>query len=485
MFDTLLPQIRRRLRLARAVDAALWGCLIGCVAMLTVSLAVVGGVVSMSPGMWLLVAAGCIGGGALIGGLAGWLRPAAITQAASVVDRRYDLKDRTVSTLELNSRGDAAAMHRLQRVDTETHLASVDPAACVPINAPAGPLRWSIGIAAAAASVMAMHLWMARPALARVALPLAAQQSAGLREEMLPELERLADQTEDPVMQELLRELREKVEKLETEPIDESDLLAELSDMQQSLAEARDSLQIEATDEMLASLATAIEPAESMLAASESLREQDYDRAAEQLASVDPEKLTDQERRAVGSNLKRMVDNLGPAKPGSLSANLTELSQNLEAGKPGECKKCLAKIAKACEKQGQCKKCGQCLAKQMDLLAQCKCQCRGQCDSPFARKSDSPSTKAGSAASGDPTGGDPTRLGGTRQQVDVTGTASRDGDSETEILTSPEAQQGAGRGYTAKYKDYKRQAEEVLESEPLPQSHRQTVRNYFEAIRPE
>ncbi|WP_068265013.1 hypothetical protein [Rubripirellula obstinata] len=62
---------------------------------------------------------------------------------------------------------------------------------------------------------------------------------------------------------------------------------------------------------------------------------------------------------------------------------------------------------------------------------------------------------------------------------------SIEAESESEVLQALEGEQQAVRGYSKKYDDFKRQAEAVLESEPLPIGHRETVRRYFEAIRPD
>lgn len=483
MLESLLPKIRRRLRLASGLNFAVLGCTVGCAIWLLLTIAVAAGWADLSVPQWLVVAVLQIGGASIIAAGAGYLRRGSDQLAAAIVDDRYQLKDRATSALQFG--GDDDVMRRLQRSEADGHLREVDPVRCVPIQIKRAPVRVAATLALVAAVVMAIHLSTAPTLVARQTLPVAASQAAGLQAEMIPELEKLAEDTEDPEIEKLLEELRDKVERLQSEPVDQADLLVQLSDMQTALAEARAAMQIELTDEMLASLATAIEPAESMQGASEALKDQDYDKASEELQSVDPESLSDKERRAVSDNLKRMVASMTPGKPGSLSANLASLAKNLEDSQMGECKKCLSKIGKQCEKQSQCKKCGQCLSKQISLLAQCKCQCRGQCDSPFAKKSNSPSTSVGSAASNEPLGGDSTRLDSGRVRDDITGMMGDRGDSETQILQSPEAQQGAARGYTKKYRDYRRQAEEVLESEPLPQSHRQTVRSYFEAIRPD
>ena len=87
------------------------------------------------------------------------------------------------------------------------------------------------------------------------------------------------------------------------------------------------------------------------------------------------------------------------------------------------------------------------------------------------------------AASNSPTGEDKTKLDSRRREENLTG-AQGDGPSERETLASDEARQDAARSYRERYAEYRKQMEEVLDSEPLPLGHRETVRKYFESIRP-
>ena len=70
-----------------------------------------------------------------------------------------------------------------------------------------------------------------------------------------------------------------------------------------------------------------------------------------------------------------------------------------------------------------------------------------------------------------------------RRDEDLTGIAG-DGPSERESTSSAEARQDAARTYEERYAEFRKQMEEVLDSEPLPLGHRETVRKYFESIRP-
>ena len=48
-----------------------------------------------------------------------------------------------------------------------------------------------------------------------------------------------------------------------------------------------------------------------------------------------------------------------------------------------------------------------------------------------------------------------------------------------------EGRQQAGRSYREAYKKGLKSSEAVLDSEPIPLGHRQTIRKYFELIRPQ
>jgi hypothetical protein len=66
----------------------------------------------------------------------------------------------------------------------------------------------------------------------------------------------------------------------------------------------------------------------------------------------------------------------------------------------------------------------------------------------------------------------------------LTGRQSDQGEIEIETTHSPEGKQQAQREYRATYDKYRKISEAVLDSEPIPLGHRQTIRRYFEAIRP-
>ncbi|MEO1617091.1 MAG: hypothetical protein AAFV88_14665 [Planctomycetota bacterium] len=488
MLEQKIADVRFRLRTAAATRWAMAGGLIG-LGMVLLALIVVlfnGQTLSFAQSAILCVIPMILG---IVGCLTGGAIQVSDQQVAALIDDHGSLKDRAATMLHLssNKQNDAtSSLGRLQEKESAPHIASVEPTECVQISPGKTPLRLAAGLMLAIAATWTLG-FMRTPRVSASSTPsIANMQAAGLAESMLPELEKMAEETEIPEIEELLQELREQIESLDEEAEDSADVMAKLSEMEQAIAEAREAMNIAQTDAEMKSIAEALSPSEMMREAANAMESQKYDDAASELDSIDPKSMKDSERRAVANRLKKMVASMSSSnKPMSkLSKIAGELAEAMEKKDASECKKCLGKLAGQCKNQSACKKCGQCMAKQLSLLSQCKGQCRGQCDSPFAKKSNSPSQKAGSAASGEATGENTERADVGYDRQEVTGQMGSEGDSDTETMTSPETEATASRGYTAKYNDFRKAAEEVLENEPLPQSHRQTVRDYFESIRP-
>jgi hypothetical protein len=99
------------------------------------------------------------------------------------------------------------------------------------------------------------------------------------------------------------------------------------------------------------------------------------------------------------------------------------------------------------------------------------------------QKSTTPSTNWGMSESGN-LDGEATNLNSSVNREQVTGTGG-DGDSDFETSSSSEGRQEGRRGYKEVYQKYKKMSEAVLENEQIPLGHRQTIRRYFESIRPQ
>ena len=134
-----------------------------------------------------------------------------------------------------------------------------------------------------------------------------------------------------------------------------------------------------------------------------------------------------------------------------------------------------------------------------EKLGECKKLCSGNCDKDgngssagqgvklvqgqTNSKSNSASKKADAKSAGN-IDGQKTKLDSQRQMATLTGQIGAEGDSDFETTTSPEAQEQATRLAKEAFAKYQKMSETVLDSEPIPLGHRQTIRKYFELIRP-
>ncbi len=476
-----LHSVQKRLRKRNAIAWATTGLVIGCFAAFVLALVSVALVsVAATPIHWLWLPAVVLIG-SLLGGIVGLIIPVSATSAARIVDTYYSMKDRAITAMQFESDDDP--VRQLQVADARQHLGQVRSDDCVRIE----PNRTAFS-AAAVLGVLAAGVLLfvgATPSQGIEAQPvkLAISQADELRATMLEELEELKD--ESPEVEELTEKLDEMLEELANESIDERDMMATLSEMEQAIANVHEALKIEMTDEQMASLAEAISPSEAMKQAAAAMESGEYEKASEQLEQVDPSKLNDKERRAVADNLKKFLAKLAPGQKGELSGAAKELQEGLDKKNDSKCKSGMCKLAGLCKKQGQCKKIGQCMACQLNRLSQCKSQCRCACksNSDKVAKSNRPSQSWGKGATGKANDGEATKLDSSRQQENLSGVQG-DGPSESEVLEAPEGEQAATRGFAKKYQKFKNQAEAVLDTEPLPLGHRETVRQYFENIRP-
>jgi hypothetical protein len=476
---TVLSTVQHRIRKRNMLHGASIGVALGCFA--AAMLACISVAIIPIAWFWLPIVAL---GAAVLGGITGAVIPASATMAAHVVDSYYVMKDRAVSALQFET--DTNSIRQMQVADACRHLRQVRADDCVPIHPNRSALFSAITMATLAIGIVLFAGVNRGNAIDAQPVRLAADQASELRQTMLEEIEQLKEEAiEEPMLDELTEKLDELLEELATESIDERDMMATLSEMEQAISETRDAMKLEMTDAQLQGLAEAMQPSDAMRQAAAAMESGDYEKASDKLEQIDPADLKDKERRAVADNLKKFLAKLDPGQKGQLSGAAQQIQEGLEKKNDSQCKGGMCKLAGLCKKQGNCKKIGECMACQLNRLSQCKSQCRGACKNGGDKvaKSQSPSQKWGRGATGNPNDGEATRLDSTRREEQLSGVQG-DGPSESEVLQAPEGEQDAVRQFAKKYQKFRSEAEAVLDSEPLPLGHRETVRQYFESIRP-
>jgi uncharacterized phage infection (PIP) family protein YhgE len=300
---------------------------------------------------------------------------------------------------------------------------------------------------------------------------------------MIEELEELAKNSEEnKELSELVVKLNELIEDMKEPGVDQREALAKLSEMQAAIAAAQAEFNMDVVNAQMQALGQSIAAADALAGAANALQEGDYNKAAEELESIDPASVDRKEAKTVSSELKKVAQKMSDAGLGQLSSATSEFCDGLESGESSKCKSGACKLAKLSRTYSLRKAVGECLGCQLAKLGECKGACKNGGMSKNGPQK--PSNNWGRGSTGDPFGEEATRIDSTRQRQDIQGTPG-EGPSEREITHAPEGRQTATREYRQNYKEFQKATEEVLRSESLPLGHRQTIRRYFEAIRPD
>lgn len=480
IFRQLLP-IRRRQWADCVVRAAVWGLSGGsCVAVCLAALRLAGWLATAWTGWTVL-----LGLPMVAASVATWWvwRQADWLPAARAVDGHYELKDRTETALAFLRRQPAekpTEMESLQLADAMRHLERVEPQRVVPIALP-NSFRWSLATTALAVLLLCwptgrsqVNAGPAQPLDAIVA------EAEVVTEDLLELLEQLPED-HDPEIDAIIKELLAKAEEMKEPGVDVREALAKLSEMQSALQEVAAQFNVGATDEQMQAIGEALQSAESLQQAGQALQEGQYDKAASELSKLDNPKLDRKESRAVADKLNKAAEAADQKGLKKLSEAAKKTAEGLAKDDASQAKSGLSKLADAAKQQGNSKKISDLLKKQGDKLAECKgnCQANAQGD----KLTNKPSLKAGRGTN-ETVQGTRTELAAKRDEQKIQGLKGEQGDSDTETLTTKEAEETAKRELKEVYQKYRKLSDAVLESEDIPLGHRQTIRRYFEAIRP-
>jgi hypothetical protein len=435
---------------------------------------------SVSPGLAITIMAV----GPFLGALAALLRRPGWHGAASAVDAAYSLKDRAATALDFLTKANPSALHTLQISDAAKHLETVKAVDVV-------PFRLSRAVpAAVGAFVVALGLlcWPIAGRAAKAApsspLPQIVEQAERI-DENLDQLDQLARTERDKELEKLVQELREKAEELKQPGVDVKEALAKISEMQTAIAATQAQFNIGLVDAQLHSLGEALVPAASLEAAGKDMIEAKYDKAAEKLDAMEPPALNRKETKTIQENLKKVASEMGEVGLGQLGEAAAEIAEGLGGGGEGKFKKGTKELAKLVKGQGSRKRIKEILDAELARLSECKGECQSDKTARIRMptKTESPTQNWGASISGNINGPRTERKAG-RDLKEITGKPG-DGASEVETTHSPEGRQTSSRAYKDAYQKYRKMSEAVLDSEPIPLGHRQTIRRYFELIRPQ
>lgn len=475
IFEMLEP-VRRRQRTMAMLRGAVLGLLAGSAASVAAAAWAWRGTGEVArPASLALLVLGPLAGAAIAD-----LRRGGWAGAASAVDGGYGLKDRALTAIDFAHRVDESPLHALQVADAEDHVRDVDPRKVAPIRLPRA-FPWAL---AAAALAVVLACWptsvevKAGPAAPDEAiLGVAADAEAGLEE-----LEEESEKHGDEKLREMVRKLAEKIDEMKQPGVDVKEALAKLSEMQATVAAQQALYNVGAVDAQMNSLGEALAAAQATESAGKALQQQKYDKAAEALEQAEA-KFERKEAKTLKEDLKKASLAQGEAGMGELSETTQQMADSLET--PEAFSESARKLSKLARGQGRRKQITNLLNLLCNNLSECKgnCQKNGGQKLVNRKKSDKPSSSWGRGISGN-TDGERTKLDAARSRDQLKGQAG-EGPSETETTHSPEGRQLASRDYRENYAKARKRTEAALNSQPIPLGHRQTIRRYFELIRPD
>jgi hypothetical protein len=476
---SLQPVRRRQLGLLLMKSAA-WGLIVGSACAIGLGVARLLGYSVSTP-----LVLGVLLGAPEVAVLLTLLRGRSLKGAASAVDAHYKLKDRARTALDFVTKAEPTALHTLQIEDAEQHLAKVKASDVAPFRLPRS-LAYAASLLLLAVGLLVWPVAPGKKANAGPAAPIASiVNEAEKTIERLKELDELAKSERDPELEKLVKELIEKAEEMKEPGVDLKEALAKLSEMQAKIAAQQAQYNVGLVDAQLQSLGAAMQAAEATDAAGSALQEGKFDQAVKELEKLETPPVDKKEAKTLEEKLKQVAQQMGDVGLGQMSGAATEMAEGAKGGSNSKFKKASKTLADLTKGHAGRRRIKTILDGELEALDESKA---GECNSEFTmrgkrpEKSTSPSQSWGASTSGNVLG-DKTKLQATRKVEEITGNPG-EGPSEMETTHSPEGKQQAARGYKDNYQKYKKMSEEVLDGEQIPLGHRQTIRKYFELIRP-
>ncbi len=431
---------------------------------------------------WMWVAATVLAP-VIVAGCLAIVRSTSMQLAARTIDTQCGLKDRTQTALQfLASIADDSALRRLQVQDAENHLQSVDPVKVAPIHA---PKSWGWGILMLVMTCV-LSLFAGQPErihgateINTVIFAQADRVAAGLEE-----LKQFQQEQKDPELEEVLKELARQLAELKTPGLAPKEALASLSEMESALQEMQKQVAEASVEAELQEVGEALSLAEAMAAAGQAMAMGEMEKAAEELSRLEMPELDRKTEKAISEKLEQIQNSESPGgQKQSLKESLKKVSEGMSSGDKDKFQDGMKSLAGECKKQGQKKKLSDLLKKQSQTLSECKSECEREGRSQAqAQSNNRGGEKAGKGSADLP--GDRTARKKTGSEMILKGEDAGTGDSDIETEKGPEQEQEAIRQYRQNAVKYEALNESVLESESIPLGHRQTIRRYFEMIRP-
>ena len=407
--------------------------------------------------------------------------------AAFALDSKADLQDRVTSALQfLERKGSTKVPEQIQIADALEQAQQVDAAHLFRLRLP-GHGRWF---------ALACFLFLASlfiPSFISVETAEAAiDETKLLQIEELKALEEelAATEEEDPELQATLEKLRELQEEFEQGDLSDRDLMIELARLDEELRQKSEQLGVQHLEGELNVVVPHLMGSASTQQVATAIEEKNLEKAAEELEKLAEQaredRLSKEDKKQLAMNFGAAAAKLGKPSSNSFSGDFSSASEALESSDTeGFCSASksmgdkLKKVSKARKMALASKKLGECKA----CIGQCNSNIGGYVLGPKSKSKKKGGLRAGTGASDEPLS-DPTRLEDSyRQLLQIKGQAGA-GPVETETEITEGQLSPSQLAMKDLHAEFAAVAEEAIENETIPLSHRFHVKRYFQTIRP-
>jgi len=402
------------------------------------------------------------------------------------MDERAGLKDRISSAWEFLSQETMTAEQELQVRDALRTAHDVDLPSLLTLGQSPLP-KWALaalGVFVASFFVPSTYYFTEADAAVDTVRLLQVDEVESLREEV----ERMA--AEEEGLKELVEKLKEVERRFAAGEMNERDVMIALARMDKELQARMAAMGVEELNSQFNQVVPHLMASKAAESVAQSIKEDQLDKASAELEKLSEklqkDKLTPEEKEQLALNMGAAAAKLGTGEKGSLGADFDAASKSMKSGDKegmkssfksikGKLQQCdsLRAMKSACNSLGMCKA-G--LGNKASLMAKI-----GQGESN--KLSDSPSNKAG-LGSADPLGDEKRLSENYRQMLQVQGMAG-DGPVESEVEITEGQTTPSQLAVQDVYNEYAAVAEQAMDQEDIPLSHRFHVKRYFQSIRPE
>ncbi len=307
----------------------------------------------------------------------------------------------------------------------------------------------------------------------------------------------------DPELRKLLDELRPLREKLARRDaaLETKEAFKELSRVEDKLAAAQAKLDAHSLQPLSADLAAALEKVDGLGTLAADVRRQDFEhaeahaeQAARQMQAPDAKPPQGAQAADAAGKFGQLAQQFGQQGNAGAQQSMSDLKNGLQQNQSSELSKGLGGLKQSLANQNARDAQKRNLSLQLRQMSLCKgglgdkeSLCQGISLVPKLSLQRSEQAGHGASRDTDPNHtGAPSALAADRTRENLNGTANDQGESETTNLSTLDpSPEHAAAASAANFRAYETLSRQAVADENLPLAHRQTIKRYFESIRPD